>query len=91
MPRRKKPQAAKKSWHWYANMGLNVVVALSMILGTVFLFTGNTFSQQRGIVLPTDLPGGDIPTLAPTIGVPISTIVPAITLPASTPAATPTR
>ena len=64
-------------------MGLNVVVALSMVLGTVFLFTGNAFTQQRGIVLPTDLPGGEIPTLAPTVGVPVTSV------PVNTPIATP--
>jgi hypothetical protein len=90
MPRRKKPLDNKKGWHWYANMGLNIFVALSMVLGTLVLFTGNSLTQPRGIVLPTDIPGSDLPglppTLAPTVGAPISTIVPA-----ATPAATPTR
>ena len=40
MPRRAKPQTQKKNWRWYASMGLNGLVALSMVLGTVFLFTG---------------------------------------------------
>lgn len=89
MPRRKKPQN-KKTWHWYAGTVLNIFVALSMVLGTVVLFTGgaNVFSQPRGVVLPTDVPGSDslplgIPTLAPTVGAPISS-------PVITPATTPT-
>ena len=83
MPRRKKVTPTKRDWRWYAHTGLNVFVALSMVLGTVVLFTGNTFQRQNSIVFPTELPVSDIPTLAPTVGAPLGT-------PAATPAVTPT-
>ena len=89
MPRRRKVQPTKKGWRWYANMGLNVIVALSMILGTVLLFTGGGFAQQRA-TLPTDFPAVDIPTLAPTVGAPLTTAVPTLPPPAQTPAPSPT-
>ncbi len=88
MPRRRKPQATKRDWRWYASTGLNVFVALSMVLGTVLLFTGNSF-QQRATLPTVELPV-DIPTLAPTVGAPLTTVVPPSPLPAQTPAISPT-
>lgn len=90
MPRRKKPQANKRGWRWYANTGLNVIVALSMILGTVLLFTGGSITQRSSVTFPTDFPAVDIPTLAPTVGAPLTTAVPPSPPPVQTPAATPT-
>lgn len=56
MSRRSKPKTHKRDWRWYASFALNGAVALSMVLGTVFLFTG-------GAIVPRAAP----PTLlAPT-------------------------
>jgi hypothetical protein len=64
--------------------GLNVFVALSMVLGTVVLFTGGSFGQ--GGAAPTFEAPQDIPTLAPTVGVPTN----ATPVPAGTPTPVPT-
>ncbi len=86
MPRRRKPQATKRDWRWYMHTGLNVFVALSMVLGTVVLFTGGNFGQ--GSAAPTFEAPQDIPTLAPTSGAPTSVTPPLATTP--TPGPSPT-
>ncbi len=53
MPKRAKPKSQKRGWRWYASMGLNGLVALSMVLGTVFLFTGAPRPTPPTIVPPT--------------------------------------
>jgi hypothetical protein len=53
MPRRAKPKSQKRGWRWYASMGLNGMVALSMVLGTVFLFTGAPRPTPPTITAPT--------------------------------------
>lgn len=68
MPRRKKPQATKKDWRWYMHTGLNIFVALSMVLGTVVLFTGGGGAFTPSAAVPTLEIPQDIPTLAPTVG-----------------------
>ncbi|MBI3915357.1 MAG: hypothetical protein HY327_14365 [Chloroflexi bacterium] len=61
MPRRAKPKSKRTDWRHYASLGLNGLVALSMVLGTVFLFTGAPTPQP--VVSQTI----EIPTLAPTV------------------------
>ncbi len=61
MPRRVDPRKKKRDWRWYASFGLNALVALSMVLGTVFLFTGAP--APRAAPPPTI----ELPTLAPTV------------------------
>jgi hypothetical protein len=76
MPRRAKPKSQKRGWRWYASMGLNGMVALSMVLGTVFLFTG----------APRTTPS--LPTIAaPTVDVNAPTFTPMPQAPANTPVA----
>lgn len=76
MPRRAKPKSQKRGWRWYASMGLNGMVAISMVLGTVFLFTG----------APT--PTRSLPTIAPpTVDVNAPTFTPMPQAPANTPVA----
>jgi hypothetical protein len=80
MPRRGKSKSQKRGWRWYASMGLNGAVALSMVLGTVFLFTGAPRSTPPTIVPPTiDV---NSPTLTP---VPPSISTPAAPTPPPSP------
>ena len=79
MPRRAKPQTQKKNWRWYASMGLNGLVALSMILGTVFLFTGAPTAQPASITAPTVDPNAILTPLPASTGIP--TAVPATPTP----------
>ncbi len=69
MPRRSKPKVQKRDWRWYASFGLNAAVALSMVLGTVFLFTGGSIVQRSAAVPTLDIstaaPNGNV---APTLG-----------------------
>lgn len=90
MPRRKKVKPTKRDWRWYANFGLNGLLVISMGVGTILLFTGNPLQQRSSVEFPTDIPGIDIPTLAPTVGAPLTAVVPLNPTPAQTPAATPT-
>ncbi len=83
MPRRAKPKSKKRDWRYYASFGLNGLVALSMVLGTVFIFTGGSTLLQRAA--PTA--EIEIPTLAPTVSSDATAVA---TLPPSTPAATST-
>ena len=82
MPRRAKSKSQKRGWRWYASMALNGAVALSMVLGTVFLFTGAPRSTPPTIEAPTAAPNS--PALTP---IPPPTIVPAV---APTPPPSPT-
>ncbi|MBI3740677.1 MAG: hypothetical protein HY257_02835 [Chloroflexi bacterium] len=80
MPRRLKPKQQKRDWRWYAQTALNGVVALSMVLGTLFLFTGAPSPQTLAPATTVE-----IPTLAPT-----AAIVPAlVATPAPTSTVTP--
>jgi hypothetical protein len=79
MPRRSKPKVQKRDWRWYASFGLNAAVALSMVLGTVILFTGGSIVPRQAA-----------PTVAPTTNL-SSSVIPTPTPPASTtPEAQPT-
>lgn len=84
MPRRVKPKAQKRDWRWYASLGLNGLVALSMVLGTVFLFTGASLGQ-RSAAVPTIA----IPTESVNSGTPGAAATPAAGQPGSTPASSP--
>ncbi len=66
MPKRSKPKSQRRDWRWYASFALNAAVALSMVLGTVFLFTGGSIAQQAPVVPPTVTVGAPAPTIAPT-------------------------
>lgn len=66
MPRRSKVKTQKRDWRWYASFALNGAVALSMVLGTVFLFTGGSISRPAPIVPPTETVGPAAPAVAPT-------------------------
>ena len=64
MPKRFDPKKKRRDWRWYANIGLNGIVALSMVLGTVFVFTGvgtPSAPPPPTLEVPTAAP----PTLAP--------------------------
>lgn len=65
MPRRIKSQKKKRDWRWYASFALNGAVALSMVLGTVLVFSGASIGQPAPIVAPTETIGAPIP--APTL------------------------
>ncbi|MCL4396035.1 MAG: hypothetical protein M1482_14735 [Chloroflexi bacterium] len=52
MPRRSKPKSEKRTWRWWASMALNGAVAVSMVLGTVFLFTGAPVTSSAPTLLP---------------------------------------
>jgi hypothetical protein len=54
MPKRSKPKTKKRDWRWYASFVLNGAVALSMVLGTVFLFTGAPRAAPPTFVPPTE-------------------------------------
>ncbi len=84
MPRRAKPKPKKRDWRWFVSTGLNAFVALSMVLGTVFLFSGGSLAPRAApatFEAPTDLP-----TFAPTT--PAITPTPAVA-PTSTPPSAP--
>ncbi len=70
MSRRAKSKETRRDWRWYASFALNGAVALSMVLGTVFLFTGApTRSAVPTIAVPTISPATPVapaPTVAPT-------------------------
>ncbi|MCL4489528.1 MAG: hypothetical protein M1570_15575 [Chloroflexi bacterium] len=79
MARRSKPKTQKRDWRWYASFGLNGLVALSMILGTVLLFTGGSIIQRQ-----------PVPTIAvPTISTDASNAGAAATPPAVAPTTAP--
>ncbi len=80
MPRRSKPKNEKRDWRWYASFVLNAAVALSMVLGTVFLFTGGSAAPQ-----PTQ-PTISVPTLAPGATTPVSGASTPVAAPTATPA-----
>ncbi|HEX9075494.1 MAG TPA: hypothetical protein VF932_06920 [Anaerolineae bacterium] len=66
MPRRSKVKTQRRDWRWYASFGLNAAVALSMVLGTVFLFTGGSIARPAPIVPPTETVGPAATDVAPT-------------------------
>jgi 3',5'-cyclic AMP phosphodiesterase CpdA len=65
MPRRSKPKAQKRDLRWWASTLLNGAVALSMVLGTVFLFTGGPRPAPPTIEAPTVAPNSSVLTPAP--------------------------
>ncbi len=81
MPRRIKPKKEVRDWRWYASFALNAAVALSMVLGTIFLFGGVSTPAPASvptISVPTEVPSSGAPAVAPTA------------TPVTQPAATPT-
>jgi len=60
MPKRFDPKKKKRDWRWYLQFAINTLVILSMVLGTVFVFTG------AGAPSAPPPPTLDVPTLAPT-------------------------
>ncbi len=64
MPKRGKPKTERRDWRWYASFVLNAAVALSMVLGTVFLFTGGSISQSPPAITPVPASAAT-PTPAP--------------------------
>jgi len=91
MPRRVDPNKKKqrRDWRWYASFGLNAIVALSMVLGSVVLFTGISTNRQIPTIEPPTaaptLPSTVAPTLAPATAVP--TLAPTVAPPTPTPKA----
>ena len=83
MPRRVDPnkKKTKRDWRWYANIGLNGIVALSMVLGTVFLFTGvrTPTAAIPTLQVPTAAPDTVVPTTAPSTPAPATTPQPTVT------------
>ncbi len=69
MPRRSKAKSQKRDWRFYMSLVLNGAVALSMVVGTVFIFGGAPTPQQS-------VPTLEVPTLAPTT-VPVPSATPA--------------
>lgn len=59
MPRRSKPKRQVRDWRWWAAFILNAAVALSMVLGTIFLFGGVSAPRSAvpTIEVPTAVPG----------------------------------
>ena len=84
MPRRSKAKAQKRDWRWYASFALNGAVALSMVLGTVFLFTGGSLGSSAPIVPPTET-FGPAPAVVPTATPPPA--APSVPAPSPTPQA----
>ncbi len=78
MPRRGTPKATKRDWRWYASLALNGAVALSMVLGTIFLFTGAPTPRSN-------VPVQEVPTAVPTVAPNVATPVPTVAPPAPTP------
>ena len=85
MPRRSKPKAQQRDLRWWLSMLLNGAVALSMVLGTVFLFTGAPRPTPPTIEAPTVAPNSPAltpaplptsPPLAPTVAPPTPTPTP---------------
>ncbi len=71
MPRRSKPKTQQRDLRWWLSMGLNGAVALSMVLGTVFLFTGGPRpAAPPTIVAPTLDVNSPLPTPTSTPSVP---------------------
>jgi hypothetical protein len=68
MPRRARPRETKRDWRWWANILLNGAVVVSMVFGSVLVFTGLTPRQT--------LPTIEAPTVAPTIPAPAPTPTP---------------
>ncbi len=64
-------QGQKRDWRWYANIGLNGIVALSMVLGTVLLFTGPAITQQAAPAA-TAIPQSANPVVNPTTPTPVA-------------------
>lgn len=77
---RRSSKPTKRDWRWYAALALNGAVALSMVLGTVFLFAGAP--TQR-----TTAPTLEVPTAGPTVAPNVATPVPTVAPPTPTPKA----
>ncbi len=80
MSKRSKPKREKRDWRYYAAFALNAVVAASMVLGTIFLFTGapRPAPSVPTIVPPTESAGSSTatPASAPTAAPPVPTATP---------------
>jgi 3',5'-cyclic AMP phosphodiesterase CpdA len=71
MPRRIKLKETKRDWRWWTSMLLNGAVVLSMVFGSIIVFTGLTPRQA--------IPTIEVPTAAP------ATVAPPTLAPAATP------
>jgi hypothetical protein len=88
MPRRSKPKGQKRDMRWWLSTLLNGAVALSMVLGTVFLFTGAPRpAAPPTIEAPTAVPGSSALTPAPLPTSPPAASTPAPPTPTPTPKA----
>lgn len=68
MSRRSKPKETKRDWRWWANVLLNSAVVVSMVFGSILVFTGLTPRQA--------VPTMEVPTVAPTPPTPAPTPTP---------------
>jgi len=59
MPRRSSPKQQKRDWRWYMLMGINGLVVLSMVIGTVLIFAPPQPARPN-------IPTLAVPTLIPT-------------------------
>lgn len=86
MSRRSKPKTHKRDWRWYASLALNGAVALSMVLGTVFLFTGGSIAPRAApptLLAPTAPVDAGAPLVPPALTpTPQPTSPPAVPSPA---------
>ncbi len=81
MPKRSKPKSQKRDWRWFASLALNGAVALSMVLGTVLLFSGPPAPPPPTIAPPTQPAGSTGASIVPT---PTPASAPAAPTPAPT-------
>lgn len=90
MPRRVKTKQQRRTWRWYATMGLDGLLAVSMVLGTIFLFGG--VSPQPAaptLALPTANPNQTLAPPKPQATLPPPTAAAASPTPASSANPTP--
>lgn len=75
MSRRIKPKETKRDWRWWTNILLNGAVVVSMVFGSILVFTG-----VRPAASTQPLPTIEAPTLAPTTPLPAATPTPKASL-----------
>jgi hypothetical protein len=69
MSRRARTKSTKHDWRWYAYQVFGILVALSMVGGSIVMFTGSTLQRAAAptFAVPTAAPTlpGAVPTLPP--------------------------